>query len=770
MNATDFVLHLQSRGLSPRRSGTGWQARCAGHDDRNASLSISTGADRRILLKCHAGCSAESIVAALGLTLGDLFPPRDGNGNHSKPRIVAAYDYQDENGKPLFQCVRFEPKDFRQRRPDPAKPGEWIWNLKDTRRVLYRLREAKAAIAAGRTIFVAEGEKDCGALVKHGFAATCNPMGAGKWLPEHTATLQGAARVVVIADKDTPGRNHAQAVAVALHGVAKSVKVIELPDVNGKTVKDTFDFFAAGGTADALRGLVKAAPEVVPAVEPPPTKPGSAAGEYLSSGDETGGATADEAALLKLAALPLLEYERCRENESKLLKIRVGTLDKLLDARRPKSETADGDLQGRTLNLADVDLWPDAVNGADVLSEIAETFARYVALPEGAGDALALWTAHAHCFESFMCSPRLNISSPEKGCGKTTLRDALAVLVPRPLATENLSVAVLFRVIESRKPTVLADECDAWLRDNEELRGMLNAGHRRGGQALRCEGESNEVRAFNVFAPAVLCGIGALPGTLHDRSIVIRLERAKPGELRERFDSRRVDRESELCRKLARWCADNASQLESCDPALPDGAFNRLADNWRPLFAIAGITGGDWPQRAADAFGKLTSREDSDAQGVGAVLLADIAETFAVAGVDKLPSAGIVEALARIEGREWAEWGRARKPISTNQLAKLLRRFNVLPRTIKLPDGSTAKGYHREMFNEAFTRYLPQSPLPNRNPVTIHENIDDSTFSETSPAQDGLRVENEKITNNDAEGDAVTVQQAGMLESEALIL
>ena len=139
-----------------------------------------------------------------------------------------------------------------------------------------------------------------------------------------------------------------------------------------------------------------------------------------------------------------------------------------------------------------------------------------------------------------------------KRCGKTTLRDVLAVFVPRPLPTENLSVAVLFRVIESKKPTLLADECDAWMRDNEELRGLLNAGHRRGGQALRCEGESNEVRAFNVFAPAVLCGIGALPGTLHDRSIVIRLERAKPGELRERFDSRHVEQETELCRKLAR--------------------------------------------------------------------------------------------------------------------------------------------------------------------------------------------------------------------------
>ena len=200
-----------------------------------------------------------------------------------------------------------------------------------------------------------------------------------------------------------------------------------------------------------------------------------------------------------------------------------------------------------------MELWPEAVNGAETLSKIAETFARYVALPDGAADTLALWVAHAHGFKAFLCSPRLNICSPEKRCGKTTLRDVVAVFVPRPLLMENLSVAVLFRLVNAHAPTILADEYDAWLNDNEELRGLLNSGHRRGGQAFRCVGDSNEVRGFQVFAPAVLCGIGTLPGTLHDRSIVIRLERAKPGELRERFDSRRVDCEKELCRKLARF-------------------------------------------------------------------------------------------------------------------------------------------------------------------------------------------------------------------------
>jgi putative DNA primase/helicase len=499
----------------------------------------------------------------------------------------------------------------------------------------------------------------------------------------------------------------------------------------------------------------------------------SASGKYVrrcwrggfQQGD--GAMNADEAIFHRLAKLSPADYDRRRDDEARQLKIRTTTLDIEVHKRRAKSGES---LQGGALNLADVELWPDAVIGADVLSEIAEMFACYVALPDGAADALALWTAHAHCFECFQCSPRLNISSPEKGCGKTTLRDLLAVLVPRPLATENLTVAVLFRLIESHKPTVLADECDGWLKDNEDLRSMLNSGHRRGGKAFRCEGDGHEVRGFQVFAPAVLCGIGSLPGTLYDRSIVIRLERAKPGEVRERFDSRHTKREHELCRKLARFVADSWTQIESCDPKLPDSAFNRLADNWRPLFAIAEIAGGDWQQRAATAFAILTSRGDSDAQGIGAMLLADIAEIFDAGSADKLRSIEITDALAKIESREWAEWGRARKPITPNQLAKLLRRFDLSPRTIKLADGDTAKGYHREMFDDAFARYLPQSPFPKRNPVTMSENIGDFALSETSPAKDGLRIENAEIPNNDAEGDVVTVQKAMTVKSEAMLL
>lgn len=459
----------------------------------------------------------------------------------------------------------------------------------------------------------------------------------------------------------------------------------------------------------------------------------------------------------RLAKLSSAEYDRCRKVEAERLGIRPPTLDDEVAKRRPKADTA----QGGAINLPHVDPWPDPVDGAALLEEVAAVFPPYVALPSGAADVLALWTAHGHAFEAFLHTPRLNLRSPEKGCGKTTLLDVLASLTPRPLRTESMTAAVLFRLVEAHKPTLLLDEVDAYLEEADELRGLLNAGHKRGARAYRCEGENNAVRGFNAFAPAVLAGIGGLTGklaTLHDRSIIIQLVRAKPGEVAARFDSRKTVHENELCRKLARWAADNFARLEVADPTMPPGVFNRLADNWRPLFAIAEAAGGDWPRRAAEAFAKLTSSTDLDAQGIGAILLADTAVIFTAAGVDRLPSAKLAEELANIEGRPWPEFGKARKPISANQLANLLRRFGVTPHTVR--DGAaTWKGYTLADFSEAFDRFLSINPFLDRHTVTTLENIGESRHSELSQLETVLRSENATSANKTGPCDGVTVQK-----------
>src|SRR6185436_5084975 len=164
-------------------------------------------------------------------------------------------------------------------------------------------------------------------------------------------------------------------------------------------------------------------------------------------------------------------------------------------------------------------------------------------------------------------------TSAEPECGKTTTLDLIAAMAPRPLRTESLTAPVLFRVVAQQQPVLLLDEVDTFLPYDKELRGLLNAGHKRGGCAFRCEGTNNAVRAFKAFAPAVLAGIGPLWGTLHGRSIRIHLVKAKEGEVTAHFNELKAETETDLCRKVARWTQDNYAAIAACDPVMPKAAF-----------------------------------------------------------------------------------------------------------------------------------------------------------------------------------------------------
>lgn len=266
MTLPEFISRIETKTQSKAaRTTSGYQVRCPAHEDRKASLCLSEGQAGRILVKCQAGCGAKDVAGAMGLAMKDLFA----NGSDKKPaatngarfKIVATYDYRDEAGTLLFQSVRLDPKDFRQRRPDASSKDGWTWSLKGVRMVLYRLPELLAAVKSGETVFIVEGEKDVAALVAQDFAATCNAGGANKWRAEYREPFAGCKAAVIIADKDEPGRKHALDVAGKLRDVVKSVKVLELPDVAGVKVKDAADYFAAGGTAEQLRELVRATPE-----------------------------------------------------------------------------------------------------------------------------------------------------------------------------------------------------------------------------------------------------------------------------------------------------------------------------------------------------------------------------------------------------------------------------------------------------------------------------------------------------------------------------
>jgi hypothetical protein len=277
----------------------------------------------------------------------------------------------------------------------------------------------------------------------------------------------------------------------------------------------------------------------------------------------------------------------------------------------------------------------------------------------------------------------------------------------------------MFRVIESYRPTLLVDEADTFLRDNDELRGIINSGHRRGGAVLRTVGDDHEPRAFSTYAPCAIALIGKLPDTLHDRSVVVGLKRRLPNEPITPFRPDRAGHLDILARQAARWGRDHADQLETMDPDMPSGIYNREADNWRPLLAIAQVADGHWPERTRKAVVESHDAAGDDESRI-TVLLADIRDIFAqrvkegeIAKDAKavLPSSKLADELAAIEGRPWAEYGKARKPISQNQVARLLRPLGIAPETARTGK-KIVRTYQLHQFADAFERYLsPEGAL-----------------------------------------------------------
>ena len=230
------------------------------------------------------------------------------------------------------------------------------------------------------------------------------------------------------------------------------------------------------------------------------------------------------------------------------------------------------------------------------------------------------------------------------------------------------------------------------------------------------------VKGFNTFTPVALAGIGNLPPTLADRSIRITLHRRRADEHIESFRSERAEHLQALISQAVRWTADNKNALKHLDPAMPDGLYNRRADVWRPLIAIADVAGGAWPERARQAAASLESSATDESESITVMLFSDIRAAFEQYGDNKMPSARLAEYLNGMEDRPWPEYGRGRKPITVVQIARLLRRHTISPGTIRTGD-QTPKGYRLDQFKNTFVRYLPPFETQHRhNPQASAEN------------------------------------------------
>ncbi|KOV98175.1 MULTISPECIES: DUF3631 domain-containing protein [unclassified Streptomyces] len=371
---------------------------------------------------------------------------------------------------------------------------------------------------------------------------------------------------------------------------------------------------------------------------------------------------------------------------------------------------------------------PATIDGAALLNEVEAFHRRFNVFPtEAAYVAVTLWDAHAHLLDCFDSTPRIAFLSPEPGSGKTRALEIVETLVPQPMTAVNASAAALFRSVSSGngKPTILFDEIDTVFGpkagDNEELRGFLNAGHRRTGVTYRCIGDGGQqtVQAFPSYCAVAVAGLGSLPDTILSRSVIIRMRRRARNEKVEPFRARVHEAEGHKLRdRLAAWAEQARGFVMGAWPDMPDGVTDRPADVWEPLLAIADAAGGHWPERARAACVTLvTASKANDKGSLGVRLLTDLRDHVMV-GIDRLPTIAILDRLNALDDAPWADLNG--KPLDNRRLSRMLAEYvtahnePITSRNIKTA-GSVLKGYYAADLADAWARYCPpppESPLP----------------------------------------------------------
>ncbi|MFF9096323.1 DUF3631 domain-containing protein [Streptomyces sp. NPDC014802] len=365
--------------------------------------------------------------------------------------------------------------------------------------------------------------------------------------------------------------------------------------------------------------------------------------------------------------------------------------------------------------------------GAQLLDELREAIARYVVLPSSAAlTAVTLWVAATHIQPALQHAPRLAVVGPAKRCGKSRLLDVITETVREPLITVNTSPAVVFRAIGDDPPTLLVDEADTIFgsikaaEKNEELRGLLNAGHQRNRPALRISGPEHKPQAFPTFAMAALAGIGDLPDTVMDRAVVVRMQRRKPGERVEQFRSRRdIPALHALRDRLTAWLRPLMDTAADMVPPMP--VQDRAADTWEPLVVVAELAGGTWPERARAACAAMCAAEvgQDDESNVKTRLLKDIRRVFACYGdPDTVRTRDLLEELLKDQEAPWAEYRNT--GLTPRYLGILLKDFGIQAAVLRFEGGRQARGFTRTQFTDAWARYCLESQPPGGEETTRH--------------------------------------------------
>lgn len=448
-------------------------------------------------------------------------------------------------------------------------------------------------------------------------------------------------------------------------------------------------------------------------------------------------ARSDDEAIAELAALSELGYDRVRVERARQLGVQVKTLDSLVKAKREESpETG--------LSFPDRAPHPDPVDPAQLLDDLSATVKRFIVLRPEQADAAALWIAMTWFIDVIEVAPLAIINAPEKACGKSQLLDLIGRVSAKPLPAANSSVAFLFRAVEKWTPTLLIDEVDTFIRENDEIKGLINAGYTRANAFVgRVVGSDFEPKLFNVWGAKALAGIALerhLPDATMSRAIVLELRRKLPHEPVTPLRRAEAGLFDNIASRLARFALDYSQQVRVARPPLPDTLGDRDQDNWEPLIAIAECAGPEWVQRATEAALKLSSANKASAS-TGNELLAAIHEVFERKQVGKISTADLIAELVEDEEAPWATYNRG-KPFTPRQLARQLASYGIKSKTVRLGPSYTPKGFDAAQFHDAFARFL--SP-----PATVAQQRNESPDASTV-VPDGVAADSQPSGNNAA--------------------
>ena len=415
---------------------------------------------------------------------------------------------------------------------------------------------------------------------------------------------------------------------------------------------------------------------------------------------------------------------------------------------------------------------PAPIDGAAILDNIRDVFRRYLDMTSEQNAIISLWAIHSHLIPVLQFTPYLSITSAERESGKSRVLDLLKYLVPKPWKTERTSAAALYRKISKEQSTLLLDEADTAFSGDKEyseaLRGILNSGFHFKGNTTICVGQGAKIDVveFSTYGAKAIAGINRLPDTIASRSIPIRLKRAPRGKV-QKFEERLPEVTAplhELRTRIEQFADGVAERVRNARPKMPEELSDRQADVTSSLVAIADIVGGEWPDLARRALVALMT-SGAIPQSIGEQLLGDIRKVFEDKAVDRIPSVNLAEALGKMEGSPWAEWGKAEKPITATKMAGLLKRYDITPHPVR--DGATVfKGYEAGDFADAWNRYLSPSPVQALQAVTrLQANADaantDAECNRVTVVTASTDVEGEGY-KKDPSGPGCTCRECGL--------